>query len=518
MKYRFDLFELDTATRVLRRGGVAVSMKPRPLELLAYLITHRNRVVPKDEIVAEVWRGRSISDAAISTAVRDIRIALEGTASDRALKTHYGVGLEFAAAVTVLRPDEHLDRPGENRKGYPSVLALLPFPPSARDVELDNLADGFVEDANLLLSKFRDVRVLSRQSTYTLRNSPLTIKEIGTRFGADYVLEGSLRPIGDQLRININLVDADRETSVWGERIDVKRADLMAGDNATCEFVVAAIVTTINDYELERAEGKSVDELNPWECYLRGRKLMQTFLPKLQRDAIDLFQRAIQLDPGLSDPHGTLAYALLIAEDSLDEPSADQDGRQNETRLQSLEAARHAISLDENNTFAWISLSRVFLALGEIDSCIAAAERALALNPHSGWVHNLLGMALIQVNAPDAAIRAFDRALATSPRDNYRWLSLGGRACALVLQKRFDEAIEWSRRAQREPLATYVTYLGEICALGHLGRANEASAVIDRAHDYDIDLSLALVQHEWPLNDDFARDMIIRGLENAGLE
>lgn len=94
---------------------------------------------------------------------------------------------------------------------------------------------------------------------------------------------------------------------------------------------------------------------------------------------------------------------------------------------------------------------------------------------------------------------------------------MGGRACALVLQDRFDEAIEWSQRAQRKPLATYVAYLGEICALDHLGRREEASKVIAHVHGYEIDLSIPLVLHELPLNDPVVRQRIIGGLERAEL-
>ena len=186
-------------------------------------------------------------------------------------------------------------------------------------------------------------------------------------------------------------------------------------------------------------------------------------------------------------------------------------------RLRALALAREAIELDPLAAFAWIALSRCFLGLGEIQEAVAAADKGLAINPDHAWGHYVRGMALWQVNRAEDAVAAFDAALASTPHEEIRGGIMAGRACALVLMERYDEAYEWSRKAQLEPHAGRLAYLGEITALGLTGRHSEAADAVERAKNSDELFDYANVFHDLPLTDAKARQKITDGLVAAGM-
>lgn len=514
MSLRFGPFELDPSAKELTKDGVPVPIKPRPLALLSFLAGSPGEVVSKDDVIRNVWRGRVVSDTAVSSAVRDIRRALENAGyTGEVVRTHYGFGFEFTAQTSKTETQPTADH---TQRSYPRALAVMPLDVMSDDASLKNEADGLVDDIILQLTKFRNLRVLARKSTFAYHAKDRTIRDIARELSADYVLEGSLREIGSSVRLNVNLIASANETQLWAESIDIERDALMLGNSTVVETVVGAVPKILNDRELQIARPLRMEQLDPWQCYLRGSERLETFLPEHQPEAIALFERAIELDPSFADPHAALAYALCVMNQNLgDDPNS---GRQSPMRLRSLQEARKATVLDANMDFAWVALARVSYALGQIEDAIAAANRAIEINPNLGLAYNWLGLSHLVIGEPSQAIQAFDQAVSVAPQATYRWLSEAGHSMAQLLLGHYPTAIEWSRRAQRQPKATYVAYLGEICAQAHLGREEEAENAVKRVRQINRDFGRRLVRHDFPLIDPGFERCLIGGLERAGVK
>ena len=513
MPIRFGPFEIDTSAKTLTKDGVPIQIKPRPLELLCCLAASPGKVFSKDEVIAEVWRGRVVSDTALSSAIRDIRRVLENAGyAEEVVKTHYGYGFGFTAKIS---DDASPPIATAAKRSYPRALAVMPLVLMCDDVSLKNHADGLVDDVIFRLTKFRSLRVLARKSTFVHQAKDQTIAEIAQNLAADYVLEGSLRELGPTIRINVNLIAVSDESQLWAESIDFERSAFVLGDSRAADAVVSVVPKIINDHELHVARALRLEQLDPWQCYLRGSERLETFLPEHQTEAIALFERAIELDPTFADPHASLAYALCVMNQNLeDDPTAN---RQTPLRLRSLEEAKKATVLDANMDFAWVALARVHYALGHLEDAISAAERAIEINPNLGLAYNWLGLSHLLVNDPQRAIEAFDQALTVAPKATYRWLSEAGRSLAALLLGQYQDAIKWSRRAQRQPKATYVAYLGEICAQSHLGQGDATEAAIKRVRQINRDFCLRLVRHDFPLTNAAFEGCLISGLERAGI-
>ena len=210
MQLAFADLVLDVDRRELTRDGIAVAMEPQVFDLLVYLVRHRDRVVTKDELLASVWGGRIVSESTMAARLNAVRKAI-GDAGDQQhlVRTYARKGVRFVGDVQerTATDQQRAVREGARASGKP-CLAVLPFANLSGDPAQEYFSDGITEDLITELSRNHGFDVVARNSSFAFRNAS-DVRRIGHELGADYIVEGSVRRIGAQLRVTAQLSETD---------------------------------------------------------------------------------------------------------------------------------------------------------------------------------------------------------------------------------------------------------------------------------------------------------------------
>src|SRR5438874_5020128 len=214
MVLAFGDHRLDIKRRELRRGDELIELEPKAFDLLAFLVQHRDRVVSKDDLLQEVWGGRIVSESALTTRINAVRRVLgdDGTAQ-RLVRTFTRKGIRFVGEVTEL-PDQTApisDRPS---------IAVLPFENMSADPGQEYFVDGMVEEIITALSRFPRLVVIARNSTFSYKGRAADVRQVGRELGVRYVLEGSVRKVGNRVRIAGQLINSATGAHIWADRFD----------------------------------------------------------------------------------------------------------------------------------------------------------------------------------------------------------------------------------------------------------------------------------------------------------
>src|SRR5215470_14906419 len=296
---RFGQFRLDLRQRKLARDGEPVQLSSRALDILCVLASAKGEVVSKDDLMAQVWPGVVVEENNIQVHVSGLRKALEqGKSGQSCLVTVPGrgyrlIGIEPFSPATVsdIAIGRELDLPDR-----PSI-AVLPFQNMGGDIEQEYFADGVVEEIITALSRFSGLFVIARNSSFTYKGRSVDIKQVGCELGVRYVLEGSVRRGGNRVRITGQLIDAATGTHLWADRFDGDAKDIFDLQDRIATSVVCAISPRLEQAEIERAKRKPTESLDAYDYYLRGMEYFWRNTQESIDQALELFSRAIELDP-----------------------------------------------------------------------------------------------------------------------------------------------------------------------------------------------------------------------------
>ena len=357
------------------------------------------------------------------------------------------------------KPAMSAHAPGLELPDKPSI-AVLPLDNMSHDPDQDFLGEGISEDIITALSKFRSLFVIARNSSFSFKGQQLEIREIGKRLGVRYVVEGSVRRVGNRVRITAQLIDAVEDKHIWAEHYDRELEDIFAVQDEVTLSIVQAIEPHLTSAEQQRALRKPPENLDAWENYQRGMWHLLTYQPTECESAISYLNRAVALDPGFARARACLgfAYGARVLHDISPDRDADIE--------RALAAGREAAKIDEYEAFAYLTTARTRIFQGRHDEAIAATDRAIQVNPNFALAHMIRGHALWHAGKPQDAMEAIDTAIRASPHDPLMWVFFASKAIALVMLERFDEAISVSRAAQQHPNAAIYAHLGEMSALG----------------------------------------------------
>jgi len=349
--------------------------------------------------------------------------------------------------VYALHPGAVADLPAPSAPSTTPVLpvaprlsiVVLPFANLSNDPEQQYFADGITEDLTTDLSRIENMLVISRNTAFTYRNKPVDTKQIARELGVRYVLQGSVRRSGNQVRINTQLIDAETDTHLWAERFDGYISDLFAlQDEVTSRIAVAL------NLELVAAEAaRPTDNPNALDYVFRGRAAgLKPDSRDSHAEAISLFEHALALDPQTIEAKGYLAGSLASRVIAGLSPSRATDIARAE------ELTRQVLAASPRSAVVHWAKGQVLRAQRRHAEAIPEYESAIASNRN--WVGALHALAQCKLfaGAIDETIPLVEQAIRLSPRDPQIGLFYYNLGRVHLLQSRIDEAILWMEKAR----------------------------------------------------------------------
>jgi adenylate cyclase len=407
--YLFEECVVDTDRRELRRQANLIPLEPKVFDLLVHLIEQRERVISKDDLLASLWDGRIVSESALSTCINAARSAI-GDSGDaqRLIKTLPRKGVRFigevrenqaqTGAVEVRRPPFALpDRPS---------IAVLPFANLGGDPRQEYFSDGISGDIITELSRFSELIVIARNSTFQYKGKAVDVREVGRELGVRYVLEGSIQRNGDRIRINAQLIDATTGANRWADRYDRDLRDVFAVQDEVTRTIVALLVAHVNNAEAERTLLKPPAAWEAYDYYMRAADAFgldgRRYLPASLHEARRLLEQSLSIDPGYARAYALLSWTYVHTYvEPLDGDYLNPRGLDH-----AYELAKKAVQLDANLPQAHSHLGWALLFKRRHGAAIAEWERARALNPN--FIDHYYGLGLVYAGEPAKAIEILE--------------------------------------------------------------------------------------------------------------
>jgi TolB-like protein len=380
----------------------------------------------------------------------------------------YRVKLEVPKPSLKAGMSDHLPLPDK-----PSI-AVLPFNNMSGDQEQEYFSDGITEDIITELSRFRNLFVIARHSSFGYRDQSPNIKQIGRELGVRYLLEGSVRKAGNRIRITGQLVDAEAGHHIWADRYDRELNDIFAVQDELTRSIVGAMAVRIEDTSLELAERKPPDNMAAYDFWLRGKRAFDRQTHEGMDEALVWFEKAIE-----ADPYYARGYAGLAFTHNMRTAYCDWGSPIDEAHKRAVKLAEKAVQLDAADHFNQYVLGWCYLfrrRFGEADRHYGAAY---ALNPHDADALPYRAAYLTYVGKRQEASETMQMALRLNPHhptwylDWCVWANVGAR--------RYEEAIGFG---QQLPVDCNPEMPGWMAvAYAHTGQLEEARRLAQRFVD-----------------------------------
>lgn len=438
----FGRFQLDLTGGGLSRDGEPVSLGSRALEVLCVLAAAKGEVVSKDDIMTRVWPGRVVEDNNLQVHISALRKALDdGSEGKGHVVTVPGrgyrlIGIEIpkAGPAAHLVAAAALDRPS---------IAVLPFQDMSDEPRHDRLNDAIVEDIITGLSRVQWLSVTARNSSFVYRDRSVDVRQVGRELGVHYVLEGSVRRIGERVRITGQLIDAASGTHVWADNFDGRMEDVFELQDRMTASVISAVEPRLLRAEFERRNRKPAT--SAWDYLARGVASQWRWTREANAEALQLFRAAIALDPNLASAYAMASNSYTWAKSFgwLSNPAHETaEGEQ---------WARRALDLgrEDGVTLTAAGFALAYL-VGDVEVGSAAIDRAVALHPGYAGAWGVGGWVKVYRGEFEAALDRVERAIGLSPVDalKFAWQSAG--SYAHFFSGRYADALSWAQQALRE--------------------------------------------------------------------
>jgi adenylate cyclase len=392
-------------------------------------------------------------------------------------------------------------------------IAVLPFENLSDDPKQEYFADGVSEDIITELSRFSNLFVIARNSSFKYKGKAVDVRQVGRELGVRYVLEGSIRRGGDRVRISAQLVDSGTGAHRWADRYDRELKDVFAIQDEVARTIATVLAAHVNKAEAERALLKPPATWQAYDHYMRAASAWASFQSSWKLDQL-LETRRHLADSLKSDPKYARAYSLLasthrvawlnaVNEEYLSPPALDR----------AITLARTAIEFDPNLPEAYAEVAYNIIRKSDFDGATVAAERAIALNPN--FVDYRLAQVFYSVGQPAKAIEIAKAQMRLDPFHPHFAPLIAG--IAYYLLKEHQEAQRWLQEATgRAPNHQYGhAFLAATYA--QLGRVEDARAEAAEALRVNPQYTIGTQKQVSILKRSEDSDHLVDGLRKAGL-
>jgi TolB-like protein/Flp pilus assembly protein TadD/class 3 adenylate cyclase len=351
-------------------------------------------------------------------------------------------------------------------------IAVLPFDNLSRDPDNAYFCEGVQDEILTRLAKVSDLKVVSRTSTQHFKSSPDNLPQIAKQLGVMHVLEGSVQKSNDQVRVNVQLINALTDAHLWAETYDRKLTDIFAVESDIAKTIADTLQAKLTGSEKIAITTKPTENPEAHELYLRGRYFWNRRTAENLKKAADYFQQAIGKDPTYA-----LAYSGLADCHVLLPAYGDPDSKPRDELPKALEAARKAVELDDTLAEGHTSLARALASNLQLSAATSEFKRAIELNPNYATAHQWFGECLQSQGHLEEALAELKRARELDPLSLVINSVLG---FAFDTVGKSDEAIAQLRKTIEIDPNFGNTYglLGNV--LEHRGRLKEAIAEYEK--------------------------------------
>jgi adenylate cyclase len=391
-------------------------------------------------------------------------------------------------------------------------IAVLPFTNMSGDPDQEYFVDGMVEDIITALSRFDQLFVIARNSSFVFKGRAVDVKQVSRELGVHYVLEGSVRKAGDRVRITGQLIDGALGTHLWADRFDGGLADVFDLQDRITASVVGAIEPTIRKAEIERARRKQVDNLSAYDLYLRALPHIYAIHPEENLKAVDLLNQAIELDPNYASALAHLGWCLVQRITRAWPPVGDDD------KKMAVSLARRALATGSDEPISVVLGGFILVALRhDYHTGLDAARRAVSQNPGSGFINSMAGYALVFGDDLELGLSLLNKAMALGPLDPNFFSHLLGCACAHLFSGRPDLAAELAERSIALNSKWDSSHLFLIASYAQLDRLSDAQAALARLLEITPDATVSRYKELLPIRNPASLEIVLDGLRSVGL-
>lgn len=526
---------VDTAAREVRRDGGVVAVEPKVFDLLVLLLTNRDRVVTRDEIVEAIWSGRIVSEASLSTCIKAARRAVgDDGKSQRMIRTVQrrgfravapvvpydhpvpNVSMSPAAEVPSGPARETMEPPSDSATsplkppGELSV-AVLPFEILSATEGAGIIADGLVQDIITGLGRGRQLFVIGRGTVFALRHEARNPRAVGRTLGVRYVLHGCLRHDGRRIRVNVSLMDETDPFEVWAETFDRDVDDIFALQDEIAGLVVSRVQAKIEDVERHRALLRPISGLDAWSAYYRACWHLDRHTQQDYDRAEEFLVHAARLDPGAARIYAGLSFVhrqrafLNLGVD-----------RESEIR-RAVDLATHSLSLEPDDPRARWAFGRALMLRNDVEAALQEFELATSLNPSFAIGQYSVGFARSMSGRTAPSDDALATARRLSPIDPMRFAMLATHAFNCAISGRHARASDLAQLASVQPNA-HVHIIAVAAACSALaGRRTSAEKHVARLRRVRPEYSSAEFFDAFPFQSPDHVAIFREGLAAAGL-
>jgi TolB-like protein/DNA-binding SARP family transcriptional activator len=355
-------------------------------------------------------------------------------------------------------------------------IAVLPFRNMSGDPEQDYFADGVTEDIITALSRFRELAVMARGSSFAFKGKGLTGRQIAQQLSVLYLLNGSIRKADNRIRVSADLTNTESEVEVWSDRYDRNLVHIFDLQDDISASVAAVVDPAIRSAEIERARRKPPANLSAYDLYLRALPHLWGGTSDDLRKAIEFLRQSLKLDETRAPTLAALAWGLVMT-------SPLGGNGSPETKMEALGVARRAVEQDGTDAFAQAVYGfTLFGPIDQNDQGRIHSKEAVRLNPSSAFAWGTLGMSGAMGGEYENAIECLNRALALSPYDNMQWMWMTGLTASDFALGRHEEGIAWARKSvQHNPKngMGYRMLAANLVAAGRVAEGRDVSHARD---------------------------------------
>ena len=393
-------------------------------------------------------------------------------------------------------------------------IAVLPFINMSEDPKQEYFSDGMTDDLITDLSKIPGLKVISRNSSFTYKGKAVPIQAVGRALGVKYILEGSVRRIDDQIRINAQLIDADNDLHIWADRYDGQMADVFDLQDKITDNIVKALAVNLTAGEKGSRREYETQNMQAYDAFLKGWNYFLRQTPEDVPKAIPHLKNAIEIDPDYSRAYAALALVYWRAVDQ---------GWRKQLKLSVVAARLLAANylekaMKQPNSTAYVLAAEVYDRFFLLDESLSYVKKAVALAPNDYWSLHILGRELILMGRPKQGLVYLNRALELDPQNPGRiWQTMSLAEFCIGDYKR---AVLLGERVREYNPTT--TSIGGILAISYaqldqLSKAKEAFLLYKRGWPPEHPPTIPLVMMFYNHADPETSNTIVESMVKAGL-